>query len=298
MLNQLFKKTKYIRLPMTSGKNIANVNSGNPIVDLPLVKCKGCQSMVFLKDLKKNHQVCPKCGYHFTFAVRDRIAHLTDGDSFIEMDEKLSSANPLEFPEYATKKLEAQLKTNEQEAVVTGIGTINQVPVGLGVMSSAYMMGSMGSGVGEKLTRLIELCTEKQLPLIIVSASGGARMQEGIFSLMQMAKTSAALHRFSEAGGFYLVLLTHPTTGGVTASFAMLGDVILAEPGALIGFAGPRVIEQTIRQKLPEGFQTAEFLEAHGMVDSVVSRREQKEMIGRLLKWHSKETTFAHPKGE
>lgn len=251
MLNKLFKKTKYIRLPLKS----------------ETTKIKGA-------GIKP--------------AVRQRIAQLTDGDSFIESFEGITSANPLSFPDYEKKKLEAGLKADAPEAVITGVCCIGGQPAGLAVMDSAYMMGSMGSGVGEKITRLIEKCTENSLPLVIVTASGGARMQEGIFSLMQMAKTSAALKRFSDSGGFYISLLTHPTTGGVTASFAMLGDVILAEPGALIGFAGPRVIEQTIRQKLPEGFQTSEFLLEHGMVDRIVSRDSQKEVIGKLLKWHGR----------
>lgn len=219
---------------------------------------------------------------------RKRIEDIIDKDTFIEYDIDLESANPLDFPDYTMKISRAQEATKEKEGVVTGEGDINGERVVICIMNPSFMMGSMGSVVGEKITRAIEKAIEKNLPIIIFSASGGARMQEGILSLMQMAKTSAALARLDESGLLYISVLTDPTTGGVTASFAMLGDIIIAEPGALIGFAGPRVIEQTIKQKLPEGFQRSEFLLEKGFIDKIVKREDMKDTLSQILRLHSK----------
>jgi len=220
-------------------------------------------------------------------SARERIGVLIDKDTFVEFDIDLKSDNPLNFPDYTEKITVAMQNTKENEAVITGQGKINGQDCIICVMDPNFMMGSMSSVVGEKITRAIESAIDKRLPVIIFSASGGARMQEGILSLMQMAKTSAALGRLSEEGLLYISVLTDPTTGGVTASFAMLGDIIIAEPGALIGFAGPRVIEQTIRQKLPEGFQRAEFLQEKGFVDKIVSREDMKATLSKILKMHT-----------
>jgi len=219
--------------------------------------------------------------------ARSRIDMLIDKNTFLEYDADLKANNPLNFPDYTQKVTAAMQSTNQNEAVITGQGKINQEECIICVMDSNFMMGSMGSVVGEKITRAIETAIEKRLPVIIFSASGGARMQEGILSLMQMAKTSAALGRLSEEGLLYISVLTDPTTGGVTASFAMLGDVIIAEPGALIGFAGPRVIEQTIRQKLPEGFQRAEFLQEKGFIDKIVNRKDMRVVLSKILRMHT-----------
>jgi len=219
---------------------------------------------------------------------RKIIEDIIDEDTFIEFDVDLEASNPLDFPDYKSKIALAKDATKEKEAVISGEGDINGERAIICVMNPSFMMGSMGTVVGEKITRAIEKAIEKKLPLIIFSASGGARMQEGILSLMQMAKTSAALARLNESGQLYISVLTDPTTGGVTASFAMLGDIILAEPGALIGFAGPRVIEQTIKQKLPEGFQRAEFLLEKGFIDKIVKREDMKDTLSKILRLHSK----------
>lgn len=253
------------------------------------VKCPKCNESIYRPDLKKRLGVCPCCAYYFPLSARGRINLIVDKDSFEEMDAHLMSGNPLEFEGYMGKLEKYREKTQQNEAVITGIGSINGQNVVLAVMDSGFMMGSMGSVVGEKVTRAIERATSEQLPLIIFSASGGARMQEGIFSLMQMAKTSAALAKHDAKGLLYISVLTDPTTGGVTASFATLGDIILAEPGALIGFAGPRVIEQTIRQKLPEGFQRAEFLFEKGQIDAIVKREAMRDTLSQILKYHSRE---------
>ena len=231
-------------------------------------------------------RVCPRCKYPFRISARERIAAILDADSFEERDVGLTSRDPLEFKDtkrYSDRVKSARKSTGLEEAVITGMGRVGGLPVVLAVFEFGFLGGSMGSVVGEKLTRAIELATQKRAPLIIVSASGGARMQEGILSLMQMAKTSAALNRLAEERVPYLSLLTDPTTGGVTASFAMLGDVILAEPRALIGFAGPRVIAETIRQPLPDGFQRSEFLLEHGQLDMVVERRELRDTLRRII---------------
>ena len=250
------------------------------------IKCESCKEIVYRAEADRAGRVCPKCQYPFRIGARERIASLTDDGSFEERETTLRSRDPLEFKDakrYTDRLKAARDKTGLEEAVITGLCRIGGYPVAIAVFEFDFLGGSMASVVGEKLTRLIELCIAKRLPLLIVSASGGARMQEGILSLMQMAKTSAALQRLSEARLPYLSLLTDPTTGGVTASFAMLGDVILAEPRALIGFAGPRVIAETIRQPLPEGFQRSEFLLEHGQLDLVVERRELRDTLRRIL---------------
>jgi acetyl-CoA carboxylase carboxyl transferase subunit beta len=250
------------------------------------IKCESCKEIAYRAEVERAGRVCPKCHYPFRITARERIGLLADGGSFEEYHAALTSADPLGFKDtkrYRDRLKGARLKTSMQEAVVTGLGRIGGHPAMLCVFEFGFLGGSMGSVVGEKLARAIELAIAKHVPMIIVSASGGARMQEGILSLMQMAKTSAALARLAEARLPYLSVLTDPTTGGVTASFAMLGDVILAEPRALIGFAGPRVIAETIRQPLPEGFQRAEFLLEHGQLDLIVERRELKDTLRKIL---------------
>jgi len=249
-------------------------------------KCKRCGEMTFTKELEKTLKTCPRCNYHYPLDARERIELTLDEGRFFEYDADMTTVDPLNFPDYLTKIEREQAKTGSKEAVITGEGTIGGYPVVIGVMDSTYFMGSMGSVVGEKITRAIENAIAKKYPVILFTASGGARMQEGIFSLMQMAKTSAALAKLSAQGGLYIAINTYPTTGGVTASFSMLGDLNLAEPGALIGFAGRRIIEQTIRQKLPDDFQTAEFLLKHGMLDMVVDRKEMRETLTTLLDLH------------
>ncbi len=249
-------------------------------------KCGGCGEILYREKVTQNLHVCPRCGFHFRAAPELYVQILTDAGTFREVDTGLRSADPLEFTDlkpYPARLEAAERKTGRGDAVITGTGMLAGIPIALAVMDFGFIGGSMGSVVGEKLARVGRIALEEERPLLIVSASGGARMMEGIHSLMQMAKTSAVLARLHEAGIPYISILTDPTTGGVTASFAMLGDVNLAEPGALVGFAGPRVIEETIKQELPEGFQRAEFLLEHGMVDRVVDRRELREVTVRLL---------------
>lgn len=250
--------------------------------------CPSCARDVAGKLLFQNKCVCPYCGYHHSVGAYFRMSLILDAGSFKEVGEAIVATNPLDFPGYDEKVGNLQVKTGITEAIVTATGRIDNRNVAIAVLDSRFLMGSMGIAVGEKLTRLIELASQNRYPLIIFSASGGARMQEGIFSLMQMAKTSGALAKYGDKGLPYISVLTNPTTGGVTASFASLGDIMLAEPGALIGFAGPRVIEQTIGQKLPEGFQRSEFLEEHGFIDQVVPRKELRRTLSRLLSLHTK----------
>ena len=257
-------------------------------------KCNCCGKPVYNEDLIENDHVCPVCGNYFRIRPKTRIAMVLDKDTFEEWDAKMDTSDPLNFPGYKNKLERQRAVTNLDEAVITGKGKILGKDVVIAVMGADFMMGSMGEVVGEKITRAVERATQMRLPIIIFTCSGGARMQEGIVSLMQMAKTSAAIRKHSEAGLFYLPVLTDPTTGGVTASFAMLGDVILAEPGALIGFAGPRVIAQTIGQKLPEGFQRAEFLVEKGIIDGVVERQELKETVWKLLNIHQDALQYIH----
>lgn len=250
-------------------------------------KCPECAAILYTKELKRSYGVCPKCNYHFRLSARQRLPLLVDRHSFMELDINLRSSDPLSFKD--SKKYKERLKKAEKnsesvEAVVTGRARILNIPVAIGLFDFSFMGGSMGSVVGEKLSRMIEVGIEERRPVVIVSSSGGARMQEGIFSLMQMAKVSASLAKLGLAHIPYISVLTDPTTGGVAASLAMLGDINIAEPKALIGFAGPRVIEQTIKQKLPEGFQRSEFLLEHGMIDRIVQRSQMREEIATILK--------------
>lgn len=251
-------------------------------------KCPACGAAISKRDLVRALYVCPQCGHHHKIGAYLRLSMLLDPHTFQELDERFSMPNVLNFPGYDEKLAQLRRTTGLAEGVVTAKGKVNGRPIIAAVLDSQFLMGSMGVAVGEKITRAVELARKQRLPLVIFSASGGARMQEGILSLMQMAKTSAALEKFSQSGGLYISVFTHPTTGGVTASFASLGDYTLAEPGALIGFAGPRVIEQTIGQKLPEGFQRAEYLEEHGFVDQIVPRAQMRETISLLLTLHEK----------
>lgn len=273
----LFRKSRYSQVGTREIKDVPkNIAS----------KCPACKHVHISRDLSQKMKVCDRCGHHFSLPALQRLKQIVDHNTFQEWDGELTSLDPLEFPGYAEKLDQVREKSGLSEAVITGQGEIEGQLVGIGIMAPEFMLGSMGSVVGEKITRLINRSREQGLPLVIFSASGGARMQESIYSLMQMAKTGAALARFADAGLLYISVLTHPTTGGVTASFAMLGDINLAEPGSLIGFAGPRVIEQTIGQKLPEGFQRAEFLLEHGFIDRIVERKEMKKELARILTLH------------
>lgn len=284
MLKDMFKKT-YTRID----SRFRQMNEEEPNIPEGLWrKCNKCGQPIYVEDVKNNHYVCPKCGGYFRVHGRRRIEITVDEGTFEEWDEKMEFSNPLDFPGYEKKVLAAREKTGLDEAVITGTGTIGGHKAAIGVCDARFLMSSMGYVVGEKITRMIERATREHLPVILFACSGGARMQEGMVSLMQMAKTSAALKRHQEAGQLYITVLTDPTTGGVTASFAMLGDIILAEPKALIGFAGPRVIEQTIGQKLPEGFQSSEFLLEHGFIDKIVERQNMKETLAKILNIHEK----------
>ncbi|WP_066153440.1 acetyl-CoA carboxylase, carboxyltransferase subunit beta [Halalkalibacter krulwichiae] len=275
----LKKKKRYATIPSERAKQ--------EVPEGLMTKCPSCRTIMYTKELQKNLQVCDSCGHHFRMTAPERIQSLFDANSFVEFDKEMISQNPLNFPTYEEKLEADREKTNLNEAIVTGKGTINGFGAVIAVMDSRFRMGSMGSVVGEKITRAVEYAIEMHLPFILFSASGGARMQEGVLSLMQMAKTSAALQKLNRQGGLFISIMTHPTTGGVSASFASLGDYNFAEPKALIGFAGRRIIEQTIRQDLPEDFQTAEFLLKHGQLDQVLSRLEMKETLTKILDIHS-----------
>ena len=257
------------------------------IPDDMCVRCSACGKTLFNGDLIENLYVCTSCGHHFRMGARARVGIISDPGSFTETDASLSSKNIISFPGYNPKLAKAAADSGEKEGVVTGFCTVGGFECGIFAMEPHFMMGSMGSVIGEKLTSLFEKAAERSLPVVGFTVSGGARMQEGIISLMQMAKVSAAVKKHSDAGNLYLAVLTDPTLGGVSASFASLGDIIIAEPKALIGFAGPRVIEQTIHQKLPENFQRAEFLLEKGFVDSIVERRKQREYITKILRLHT-----------
>ncbi|UQZ35923.1 acetyl-CoA carboxylase carboxyl transferase subunit beta [Paenibacillus sp. PK3_47] len=291
MFKDLFqKKRKYATIPSErlerSGGPVEGERPKREIPEGLMSKCNKCGTIQYSKELEKNLKVCPSCGYHMRLNAMERIAMTLDPEGFIEFDSEMESVDPLQFPGYASKLEQQRSKTGQVEAVVTGQGSIGGHPVIVAVMNFEFFTGSMGSVVGEKITRAVEEATDKKLPMLIFSTSGGARMQESILSLMQMAKTSAALARFGESGGLYISVITDPTTGGVSASFASLGDIIIAEPGAVFGFAGRIVIEQTIRQKLPEDFQTAEFNLQHGQLDLVVHRKEMRSTLTRLLEMH------------
>jgi len=262
------------------------------------IKCTQCNTTHFYSFFKHAHFVCSRCGQHFRIDAVTWMKKLCDRNSFQSINDELCSLDPLQFPKYLRKIEESMKATNMNEAILTGTGTIEGIPIALGVMEPGFIMASMGSVVGEKITRLLELAAAEKLPVVMVISSGGARMQEGILSLMQMAKTSAAVRRLHQKRMPMFTVLCDPTTGGVTASFAMLGDIIIAETGALIGFAGPRVIQQTIGQKLPDGFQRAEFLLEHGMVDIVVPRKHLRELLVKLLKIHNKRPFPNRSRGE
>ncbi len=289
MINNIFKKNKYITVSKAPIKKDVNVESKPSIPGGMWVKCDKCGQIIYKEDLDNNFKVCPYCEYHFRMNAAERLEFLADKDTFIEFDKNMQSVNPLEFEGYEQKIKGLMDKTGQNEAVVTGKCSILGQEAVVCVMDSFFMMGSMGSVVGEKVARAIEKAIVLKLPVIIFTTSGGARMQEGMYSLMQMAKTSAALGKLSDAGLLYVTVLTDPTTGGVTASFASLGDIILSEPGALVGFAGRRVIEETIRKKLPDDFQSAEFLIEHGFIDKIVPRRELKNMLKNILFMHQSE---------
>jgi acetyl-CoA carboxylase carboxyl transferase subunit beta len=272
------KKRKYATIPSEHAKR-----------DIPegmMNKCSKCRTIMFVKELDKTLKVCAECGFHFALTAEERVKVTLDDGRFFEYDNDLISVDPLDFPDYPAKLEKAIDTLGLNDAVVTGEGTIGGYPVVVGVMDTRFMMSSMGSVVGEKITRAVEKAIQKKYPIILFTAGGGARMQEGILSLMQMAKTSAALAKLSDMGGLYIAVLTNPTTGGTAASFAMLGDYNLAEPGAQIGLAGRRVIEQTIRQKLPDDFQTSEFLVKHGQLDKVVHRKDMRQTLSTILDIH------------
>lgn len=258
-------------------------------IDIPVgkwAKCEKCKEIIYKETLRENLSVCPNCGHYFRMHINKRLELIIDKDTYKKFDINIETNNPLELEDYPRKLKSLREKTGIQEAVSAGTGKINGEEVVICVMDSGFLMGSMGVVVGEKITYAVEQAIEKRLPLIIFTASGGARMQEGIISLMQMAKTTSALTKLDKAGLLYISVLTDPTYGGVTASFASLGDIVIAEPGAMIGFAGKRVIEQTIGEQLPEGFQTSEFLLEHGFIDKIVERKDLKDILSKLISFH------------
>ncbi len=288
-LKDLFKKSANVQTQEVQGEEQRQEPEGAPSVPEGLwVKCPKCGELLYKEDVVSHYYICPKCNGYFRIKAKTRIKMVADKGSFTEWCTGLANSNPLDYPEYEEKIAQVQAKTHLEEAVRIGEAKIDGQRVVLGVCDSRFLMGSMGHVVGEKITQSFERATQERLPVILFCCSGSARMQEGIISLMQMAKTSAAIKRHSEAGLLYIPVLTDPTTGGVTASFAMLGDIILAEPGALIGFAGPRVIAQTIGQKLPEGFQRSEFLVEHGIIDGIVRRENLKQTLSNLVKLHQR----------
>ena len=288
-LKDLFKKSANVQTQEVQGEEQRQEPEGAPSVPEGLwVKCPKCGELLYKEDVVSHYYICPKCNGYFRIKAKTRIKMVADKGSFTEWCTGLANSNPLDYPEYEEKIAQVQAKTHLEEAVRIGEAKIDGQRVVVGVCDARFLMGSMGHVVGEKITQSFERATQERLPVILFCCSGGARMQEGIISLMQMAKTSAAIKRHSEAGLLYIPVLTDPTTGGVTASFAMLGDIILAEPGALIGFAGPRVIAQTIGQKLPEGFQRSEFLVEHGIIDGIVRRENLKQTLSNLVKLHQR----------
>ncbi|HFI0091970.1 TPA: acetyl-CoA carboxylase, carboxyltransferase subunit beta [Streptococcus suis] len=279
------KKDKYIRINPNRSRIESAPQAKPEVPDELFSKCPACKVILYKNDLGLE-KTCQHCSYNFRITAQERLALTVDEGSFEELFTGIETKNPLDFPNYLEKLAVTRQKTGLDEAVLTGKATIGGQPVALGIMDSHFIMASMGTVVGEKITRLFELAIEERLPVVLFTASGGARMQEGIMSLMQMAKISAAVKRHSNAGLFYLTVLTDPTTGGVTASFAMEGDIILAEPQTLVGFAGRRVIESTVRENLPDDFQKAEFLQEHGFVDAIIKRQDLPATISRLLRMH------------
>ena len=283
MLKNLFRKKECTTIqstPSYSEAIIPNIPNGK------WINCKKCKNIIYIEDIENNSYICPKCNYHFNISTYERVREIFDNKSFHVMFEDVVGTDPLKFPKYKQKIEKIRKNVNRTEGVLCGVGNINHKKVVAAIMDSSFMMGSMGCAVGERITRTVEYALNNSLPLIIFSASGGARMQEGILSLMQMAKTSAAIAKHSEKGLLYISVITNPTTGGVTASFAMLGDIIIAEPGATLGFAGKRVIENTINEKVPENFQTAEFMLEEGFIDDIVSRKKLKNYLSKLLELH------------
>lgn len=295
--NRQLKKLSKLQNGLSVAGNNHEPNNKSLVDDEKLcalwTKCPVCNELLYTSELKKNLSVCKKCSFHHRISTSERIEQLVDYGTFIETDENIHPDDPLDFKDikaYKERLKEAETLSGVNEAIITGLGNINNQQAAIGVMEFQFIGGSMGSVVGEKITRLIELAIEKRLPLILISSSGGARMHEGIFSLMQMAKTASALKKLHEARLLYISILTEPTFGGVTASFAMLGDILIAEPGARIGFAGRRVIEETIRQKLPKDFQTAEYLLENGQIDMVVPRKNLKQCLSDLIRLHTLNT--------
>lgn len=294
MFKDIFRKTKYVTIrsapvqkrASTSAPTQKTTLNKKEMPDGLWVKCPTCGEVLFNKSLDENARVCLKCKHHFRISAKERLALLIDENSFEEWDAEMTTLNPLVFPGYEDKLREAQDKSGMLEGMLTGRAEIEGIPVVLAFNDTNFMLGSMGSVVGEKITRAIERAIDLRLPVVIFSASGGARMQEGILSLYQMAKTSAALGRLADNHLLYISVLTDPTFGGVTASYASLGDILIAEPKALIGFTGPRIIKQTMRQELPKGAQTAEFNQEHGLVDLIVERTQMRATIARLLLYH------------
>lgn len=286
-INKVFKKPRYLVIQQNTQPDAQVPDDSSPAIPNGMwVKCEKCGQAIYTKDLSLNNKVCSHCGYHFRMDPGERLELVMDTGTFKETNAGLTSVNALDFTGYEKKLEDCRAATGSSEAVVTGYGKIHGYDCVIAVMDSRFIMGSMGSVVGEKITRAFELSAARKIPIVIFTSSGGARMQEGMLSLMQMAKTSAAIARHDQSRGLYITVLTDPTTGGVTASFAMLGDIILAEPGALVGFAGKRLVEQTIGQKLPEGFQTAEFMLEHGFVDKIVTRDNLKLILSRIIKMH------------
>ncbi len=288
MFKGLFKKPENDLEIAEDGKEIVKSGTVPSVPDEMFTACPNCKNAMYNIDLKKRNYVCDKCGYHFKMAARERIAFICDGGNYEELFKGIISKNIIDFPGYDKKLEDSRQKSGEEESVICAKGTVEGNPCCIFAMESQFMMGSMGAVTGEKITRLFEYASEEKLPVIGFTLSGGARMQEGIISLMQMAKTSGAVKKHGDEGNLYVAVLCDPTTGGVTASFAMEADIILAEPGALIGFAGPRVIEQTIKQKLPEGFQRSEMLLEKGFIDAIVKRGEQKAFLGKILELHKR----------
>lgn len=285
MLKNLFRKQQQEYITVSS-KSLDEHTFVPNIPNGKWVNCKKCKSIIYIEDLENNYNVCPSCNYHFNVSAYDRVKQIFDEDTFEVLFDDIDATNPLDFPGYEEKLQKVKQKANLVEGVLCGTGKIESKKVAAAVMDSNFLMGSMGCAVGERITKLVEYATENRLPVVIFTASGGARMQEGILSLMQMAKTSAAIAKHDDAGLLYISVITNPTTGGVTASFAMLGDIIVAEPEAILGFAGRRVIENTINEKLPDDFQTSEFMLEKGFVDSIVNRKELKEYLSKVLKLH------------
>lgn len=283
MLKNLFRKREYVTV---STRNLEDSAHTPNIPNGKWTNCPKCKNILYKEDLDRNYKVCIGCGHHFSISAKNRINQIFDKNTFVELFKDIETKNPLSFEGYEDKLELNQAKSGLKEAVITGTGEINSLKVATAIMDSNFMMGSMGCAVGEKITCIVEYATKNRLPLIIFTASGGARMQEGIFSLMQMAKTSLAISKHNEAGLLYISVITHPTTGGVTASFAMEGDIIISEPNAVIGFAGRRVIENTINEKLPEDFQSAEFALEKGFIDYIVKRRDLRNYLYKVLKLH------------